>query len=84
MLNQIFCSKQYDSRNIDQTWVCVFCHKTSHFRGLGDLFGPYWVKADKVKTPQKVRKDSQNSESAKKGRKRRKSDISGLKILYFL
>lgn len=74
-------SKQYDSRNIDQTWVCVFCQKTSHFHGLGDLFGPYWVPAEKVKTPQKVRKDSQNSESSKKGgRKRRKSEISEISV----
>jgi len=74
-------SKQYDSRNIDQTWVCVFCNKTSHFRGLGDLFGPYWVSSDKVKTPQKIRKDSQNSESSKKScRKRRKSEISEISV----
>jgi len=74
-------SKQYDSRNIDQTWVCVFCHKTSHFRGLGDLFGPYWVPAGTVKTPQKLRKDSQNSESSRKsGRKRRKSEISEISV----
>jgi len=74
-------SKQYDSRNIDQTWVCVFCQKTSHFCGLGDLFGPYWVASEKVKTPQKVRKDSQHSDSSKKsGRKRRKSEISEVSV----
>jgi len=74
-------SKQYDSRNLDQSWVCVFCHKTSHFRGLGDLFGPYWLPAGIVKTPQKVRKDSQNSESSRKGgRKRRKSEISEISV----
>jgi len=74
-------SKQYDSRNLDQTWVCVFCHRTSHFRGLGDLFGPYWLPAGIVKTPQKLRKDSQNSESSRKGgRKRRKSEISEISV----
>jgi len=74
-------SKQYDSRNLDQSWVCVFCHKTSHFRGLGDLFGPYWLPAGIVKTPQKLLKDSQNSESSRKGgRKRRKSDISEISV----
>lgn len=24
-------------------WICVFCKETSHARGLGDLFGPYYI-----------------------------------------
>lgn len=27
----------------DQSWLCVFCKQTSHYRSLGDLFGPYYV-----------------------------------------
>lgn len=25
----------------EKHWVCAFCFKNSHYRGLGDLFGPY-------------------------------------------
>ena len=24
-------------------WICIFCKETSHARGLGDLFGPYYI-----------------------------------------
>lgn len=32
-----------DNNNVslDDSWTCVFCHKICHYRGLGDLFGPY-------------------------------------------
>ena len=36
-------SANYDARAPDPRWVCVFCKKSSHFEGLGDLFGPYFV-----------------------------------------
>ena len=37
-------SKDYDAENPDPTYVCVFCHQRPHHMGLGDLFGPYWLK----------------------------------------
>ena len=36
-------SPDYDADNHDPTFVCAFCGQKSHYRGLGDLFGPYWV-----------------------------------------
>lgn len=27
-------------------WKCVFCHQSSSYRTLGDLFGPYYAKTD--------------------------------------
>lgn len=24
-------------------WECILCHKISHFKGLGDLYGPYYI-----------------------------------------
>ena len=41
-------SSKYDPRVLDETWVCVFCKRGSHAEGLGDLFGPYFVKAEVV------------------------------------
>ena len=36
-------NKNYNPRNADESWLCVFCRKPSHFSGLGDLFGPYYI-----------------------------------------
>lgn len=33
----------------DSTWVCVFCKQGSHFKGLGDLFGPYFIHQESQK-----------------------------------
>ncbi len=33
-------------RRPDPSWVCVFCRRPSHFSGLGDLFGPYFVSSE--------------------------------------
>ena len=71
-------SRKYDYKNQDHTWVCVFCNQTSHYRGLGDLFGPYYIPSTDVKTPQKIRNSSQSSEgSAKKppGKRQRRSNF---------
>lgn len=39
-------SPTYDAFNRDKTWVCIFCQKGSHHGGLGDLYGPYYIKKD--------------------------------------
>lgn len=31
------------SSNYNDNWECVLCHKICHYRGLGDLFGPYHI-----------------------------------------
>lgn len=36
--------KGYDCITADPTFVCVFCNHQPHRYGLGDLFGPYFVK----------------------------------------
>ena len=38
----------YDSKRPDETWLCVFCHRGSHARQMGDLFGPYFVSASSL------------------------------------
>lgn len=54
--------------NID-TWVCVLCRKMCHYKGLGDLYGPYNIdlssdttknaaNQEKTKTPPKKSKYS--------------------------
>jgi hypothetical protein len=71
-------SRKYDYKNQDRSWVCVFCSQTSHYHGLGDLFGPYYISAGNLKTPQKIRNNSQSSEGSTKksgSRRRRKSDV---------
>ena len=39
----------YDAKRPDESWVCVFCKRSSHQTGLGDLFGPYFVSPEAVK-----------------------------------
>ena len=39
-------SSSYDINSADKTWVCALCHNGPHFKGLGDLFGPYFVALD--------------------------------------
>ncbi|XP_035226726.1 uncharacterized protein CG5098-like [Stegodyphus dumicola] len=66
-------SPTYDAFNRDKTWLCVFCHKGSHHGGLGDLYGPYYIKD---KNPDPDTKSHSASTSASTGRgKRRKSDL---------
>lgn len=36
-------SSKYDAKTPDESWKCVFCKRSSHFQGLGDLFGPYFA-----------------------------------------
>ncbi|KAG8176221.1 hypothetical protein JTE90_008125 [Oedothorax gibbosus] len=67
-------SPTYDAFNRDKTWLCVFCHKGSHVGGLGDLYGPYYVKD---KNPEST-KSSPASTSTGRG-KRRKSEVDDTK-----
>lgn len=39
-------SPLYDAFTKDKTWVCALCQKGSHYRSLGDLFGPYYFKEE--------------------------------------
>ncbi|XP_023228606.1 GATA zinc finger domain-containing protein 14-like isoform X1 [Centruroides sculpturatus] len=39
-------SPLYDAFTKDKTWVCALCQKGSHYRNLGDLFGPYYFKEE--------------------------------------
>ena len=39
-------ASQYDLSLSDKSWVCALCHKGPHYRGLGDLFGPYFISTD--------------------------------------
>lgn len=48
-------SPHYDLNTRDKTWICALCHKGPHFKGLGDLYGPYYVTAEeKVKPNQSI------------------------------
>lgn len=63
-------SPTYDAFNRDKTWLCVFCHKGSHIGGLGDLYGPYYIKD----------KNPESTKSSPGGRgKRRKSEVDNNK-----
>ncbi|XP_054155100.1 GATA zinc finger domain-containing protein 14-like isoform X2 [Oppia nitens] len=42
-------SPEYDYNTRDKTWVCALCHMGPHYKGLGDLFGPYYISEDKTK-----------------------------------
>ncbi|CAG2169569.1 unnamed protein product [Oppiella nova] len=45
-------SPQYDYNNRDKTWVCALCHRGPHYKGLGDLYGPYYISSDDKSKPQ--------------------------------
>jgi len=60
-------SKDYNQKNVDESWKCALCKRGTHFRGLGDLFGPYWIKIENISKVGPVskgnkRKRSQNGE----------------------
>ncbi|KPM03604.1 PHD-like zinc-binding domain containing protein [Sarcoptes scabiei] len=31
----------------DRDWCCILCHKGPNYRGLGNLYGPYYISIDK-------------------------------------
>ena len=56
-------SSKYDVRNVDESWICMFCRKSSHYHGLGDLFGPYFVTSEQGKSlnlPSPVKSNSKD------------------------
>ncbi|TRY76409.1 hypothetical protein TCAL_00030, partial [Tigriopus californicus] len=58
-------SGNYDAKNTDHSWVCVFCKKPSHFQHMGDLFGPYFVPGETVSAYYKqLQSSSGKAESA--------------------
>ena len=59
-------SKNYNPKNFDESWICVFCRQPSHYNGLGDLFGPYYIPISQWKklnlpSPEKANKDLASS-----------------------
>lgn len=51
----IATSHQSPNSAIDLSdWICVFCKLTSHARGLGDLFGPYYVDGEQNGNPKPI------------------------------
>jgi len=46
-------SGQYEHKTLTGPWACVFCNQATHWNGLGDLFGPYWVPSSKIITQRK-------------------------------
>ncbi|XP_054706870.1 uncharacterized protein CG5098-like [Uloborus diversus] len=65
-------SPTYDAFNRDKTWLCIFCHKGSHHEGLGDLYGPYYIKDKNGESD--VKNSSSSSGTSNSKAKRRKSD----------
>ncbi|XP_076336943.1 uncharacterized protein LOC143239599 isoform X1 [Tachypleus tridentatus] len=47
-------SPMYDATTKDKTWVCALCQRGSHSRGLGDLFGPYYINEDQRPSSEEV------------------------------
>uniref|UniRef100_T1PAD1 PHD-like zinc-binding protein n=1 Tax=Musca domestica TaxID=7370 RepID=T1PAD1_MUSDO len=39
-------STKYDADTPDSSWICVFCKRGPHKKGLGDLYGPYIASLD--------------------------------------
>ena len=60
-------------------WKCVFCHQCSSYRTLGDLFGPYYVKADSAAKSDSV--TCQSSPSKCRSRSTKKSPESGCAVV---
>ena len=63
-------SKEYDHKNVDESWKCVFCHNGTWHKGLGDLFGPYWVKLE----DDTIETNNFGSKSSRSGRRKRSEE----------
>lgn len=63
-------SNKYDADTADSTWICVFCKRGPHKKGLGDLFGPYIINIDneEFKTSPDMREKHLTSTSSKRRR----------------
>lgn len=60
-------------------WKCVFCHQGSSYRTLGDLFGPYYAKADISAKSDSV--TCQSSPSKSRSHPAKKSHESGYTVI---
>lgn len=69
-------SPTYDAYNRDKTWVCVFCQKGSHHGGLGDLYGPYYIKDN---SEEKSSPSGNSAGTSAPRNKRRKSETDDSK-----
>ena len=45
----ILVSSNVNSNTLQRNWICILCHKGPHYKGLGDLYGPYVISLDKSK-----------------------------------
>lgn len=73
-------SPTYDAFNRDKTWLCVFCHKGSHIGGLGDLYGPYYIKDKNPESTKSLSATPSTSSGPGSARgKRRKSEADDTK-----
>ncbi|XP_071444878.1 retinoic acid-induced protein 1-like isoform X2 [Hetaerina americana] len=69
-----------DSSQPDRSWVCVFCRRSSHADGLGDLFGPYFIGRDAPEDDDDERSDRVEGDATgeavgKTGKGRRNSGV---------
>lgn len=48
--------KQQPKQDDLDSWVCVLCCKICHYRGLGDLYGPYNIDFSSQQTTNKIGK----------------------------
>ncbi|XP_075588728.1 uncharacterized protein LOC124496772 isoform X1 [Dermatophagoides farinae] len=35
-----------NNNNVQQKWYCILCQKPSNYKGLGELYGPYYIQSD--------------------------------------
>lgn len=48
---------------INKNWFCILCHKGPNYKGLGDLYGPYFITLDRSKLPSTHEYDNNNNMS---------------------
>lgn len=49
--------------DVQNPWECILCHKISHFKGLGDLFGPYYIDFTQQQETNKQQNDLHRQQS---------------------
>ncbi|KAI1291812.1 Retinoic acid-induced protein 1 [Halotydeus destructor] len=61
----------------DSSWVCILCKNGPHHRELGDLYGPYSIRLDRLEEDHPSSNDAQRSRNSRSPR--RKNSIDGEK-----